>query len=277
MTREQALGYVDRIGDIPTVRCLSVSGGEPFLFPELLGEIISVASAKGLFTECVTNCFWATSEKTALAGLRPLKDAGLDMLNLSADDFHQAHLPFSQVYNAYWAARCLDFKLFIMCTVGNSSKLTLKRVIDGLGDNGIQIPGASASSGQPTAALAVQSGFLPAGRASSLPERELKMNDSPLQGPCLMVLRDLSISPDGTVHPCCSSGGLIKGVELGNVNHDDLQQMVRRAGEMELFATLFEEGPETLARRAALPVETDKYVNKCHLCQNALRQIIYKF
>ena len=274
MPLARALDYVERIGRIPTARFLSISGGEPFLVPEMLEKIVSAATRQGLHTECVTNCFWAKSEEAALTALGPLRAAGLEVLNLSTDDFHQAHLPFGLVRNAFLAALELDLKPFIMCTVGRSSKLTLERIIDLLGDGSIHVLGGAGPPPPGASALAVQSGFLPVGRGASLPREELMAGESPLGGGCPMVLRDLSISPQGLVRPCCSAGGLVPGMELGRADQEDLEEMVGRAAKREIFAALAEQGPEGLQKSRGRPVEPGRYVNKCHLCLEALQETL---
>ena len=276
MSLDEALGYVAQAGEIPTLKWLSISGGEPFLFPEMLSQIISFASKIGLHTECVTNCFWAKSEEDAFKTLQVFKDAGLEVINLSADDFHQEHLPFAYVHNCYRASRRLGLKPVIMCTAGRSSRLTLDRVVGFLGDEGIRILGSGVPEARPVTALAIQSGFLPLGRAASIPKDELLIGENPLEGPCRTVLRDVSISPSGTVFPCCSAGGLVKGVEIGNARQAKLGDIVDRARSNIIFKTLMTEGPEGLRRRYAVPCRENGYVNKCHLCYEVLREVMQR-
>lgn len=273
MSLGQALCYVDQASEIPTIEWISISGGEPFLFPEMLHKIVSAASEKGFHTECVTNCFWAESEDCALETLQSLKEAGLEVINISTDDFHQAHLPFSAVRNCYQAAVRLGLKPVIMCAVGRSSKLTLKKVVRLLGDEDIHILGNGVHPLKPATALAVQSGYLPVGRAVSIPEKELMIGESPLYGHCTSVLRDLSISPAGVVRPCCSAGGLVKGMELGNADRDNIEQIVLDAGRNELLRVLVAEGPEGLRRRYLPLIPEKNYINKCHLCYDMLQQV----
>lgn len=274
MSLGEALGYIDQVSEIPTVEWISISGGEPFLFPEMLKQIILSASRKGLYTECVTNCFWAKSEAATFKTLLPLKDAGLNVLNISTDDFHQTHLPFSFVRNCYQVSRRLGLKIVIMCTVGRSSNLTLDRVACLLGDEDIRILGKGHFSAKPITALAVQSGFLPAGRAASIPEDELMLRDSPLHGPCRTVLHDVSISPSGAVLPCCSAGGLVKGFEIGNIGQNQLGEMILKASRNQVFRVLLNEGPESLQRRYGLFFREKGYVNKCHLCYEVLQDVM---
>ena len=70
----------------------SFTGGEPFLEYDLLHQLIRFASNLDLKTETVTNCFWGNNVAKAKENLEPLVDAGLDVLNISIDDFHQEHI-----------------------------------------------------------------------------------------------------------------------------------------------------------------------------------------
>ncbi len=273
MGLDRALAYIDQACEIQTVEWISISGGEPFLFPEMLHKIVAAASEKGLHTECVTNCFWAKSAEGALSVLGSLKEAGLEVLNISTDDFHQRHLPFTVVRNCYQAALSLDLKPVIMCTVGRSSKLTLKKVTQLLGDDDIRILGSGIPPLTTPSALAVQSGYLPVGRAASIPEEELMIGESPLGGPCGSVLRDVSVSPRGDLYPCCSAGGLVKGMELGNIDRDNIGRLVLKASRSELYQVLATQGPEGLGRRYQAPEPDQKYVNKCHLCYKILQEV----
>jgi MoaA/NifB/PqqE/SkfB family radical SAM enzyme len=129
----EARGYIDQAGEIPSVRWISFTGGEPLLLPEMLRRLIGYASEKGLKTECVTNCFWASTEEEALMHLGRLKDAGLDVINISADDFHQRHIPFDRVRNCYRAAERLGLKVVIMSAVSRSSMMGAREVVKLLG------------------------------------------------------------------------------------------------------------------------------------------------
>lgn len=76
---------------------VSLTGGEPFLEPELVSSFIKYASESGLKTEIVSNGYWGTCFQEATRILEPLKDVGLNALNLSIDDLHQEHIPVTSL------------------------------------------------------------------------------------------------------------------------------------------------------------------------------------
>lgn len=267
MTPEEAMGYIDQASEIPTVEWISFTGGEPFLLPEMLASLTGYASDRGLRTECVTNCFWAKSEEGAQGLLEMLGENGLDAVNISADDFHQRHIPFVRVGNCYKAAKRLGLKIIIMCSAARSSSLRIGNVIQGLGDNGIHNI-RDGKPEKPVSALAVETGFVPVGRAKKLPEEEWLIGESPVEGPCREVLRDIGISPSGDVLPCCSAAGIVEGARLGNAKEGGLVGIIEGASEDPLFVTLSTDGPSALAERLGLLKKG--YVNRCHLCYEVL-------
>jgi MoaA/NifB/PqqE/SkfB family radical SAM enzyme len=269
MTLEEATGYIDQARQVPTVDWISFTGGEPFLLPEMLASLIGHASDLGLRTECVTNCFWAESEEMALELLQRLEGAGLDAINISADDFHQRHIPFERVSNCYRAASRLGLKTVIMCAAARSSVLRIKDVIQGLGDRSIHNIRDDKSK-TTVSALAVETGFVPVGRASNMPREEWLIGGSPVEGPCRDVLRDIGISPSGDVLPCCSAAGIVESAVLGNAKENRLVDVIEGAIDNPLFVTLSEEGPIALAEK--LQLDKRGYVSRCHLCHVVLTE-----
>jgi radical SAM protein with 4Fe4S-binding SPASM domain len=270
MAPGDAMGYIRQIRKIPSVDWISFSGGEPFLFPDLLQKLIAFASGLGLYTECVTNCFWADTADGALKVLVRFKQAGLTVINISTDDFHQQHLPFDRVRNAYNAAKDIGVKIVIMSAVKRSSRITAGQLGQLLEDDGILILGKGASQGASTTALAVQSGFLPIGSGADISEKERVIEDRSLSGGCEIALRDISIHPSGKVFPCCSAAGMAETAVIGNAKETGLQKIIRDAGRHPFFKVLSQEGPQGLCKYLH-PGNTGKpYVNKCHLCYELL-------
>lgn len=268
MEPDEALDYIDQAREIPTVEWISFTGGEPFLLPEMLLKLVGHASRKGLRTECVTNCFWATTEGTAEGLLGRLVDEGLDVIDISADDFHQRHIPFDRVRNCYMAARRLGLKVVIMCAVARSSRLRIGEVVRLLGDDGIRVLGSEAPTGETPSALGVETGFIPVGRGADIPEDEWLIGNGPLEGPCKLVLRDIAIAPSGKVLPCCSAAGLAQAAEVGNAR-SGLRELIEETTRRTLFKVLSTKGPLGLKRLLG-PGRRKGYVNRCHLCYDVL-------
>jgi hypothetical protein len=268
MTLQEAQGYIDQARGVPTVEWISFTGGEPFLLPEALLDLVGYSSERGLRTECVTNCFWAETEERAAAILGGLLDAGLDVINISSDDFHQRHIPFNRVRNCYRAARTLGLKTVLMCASSRSSVLRIGRIAEMLGGEGIHILGDGEPK-NPVSALAAETGFVPVGRAASIPREEWLVGESLVEGPCRTVLRDVGIAPGGQVLPCCSAASLVEDVTLGNAGKKRLAGLIEEAGRRPVFEVLTTIGPAGLAERLGILVE-GSYVSRCHLCYEVL-------
>lgn len=274
MKLDNAFDYINQAHEIPTVRLISITGGEPFLFPELIKKIVSFSANRGLFTECVTNSFWAINELFAINVLKDLQTIGLDVIDISIDDFHQSQIPFERVRNCFNAAKKVGLKIFIMCTVTRSSKIRISNLVKLLGDDSIQILDGKNFPKILPKILAVESGFLPVGRGSSIPEKELISGNGPLYGPCKFILNDIAITPSGVVLPCCSAAGLINGMQIGNAHQKRLGTIIREASEQNIIKILIEKGPKAIQEIVGAKCRKN-YVNKCHLCYEILKELSF--
>jgi len=267
MTLEEARGYIRQASKVPTMEWVSFTGGEPFLLPDLLEELISYASGMGLRTEAVTNCHWAGTPESAEGALEPLVEAGLDVINISSDDFHQAHTPFERVGNCYRAARGLGLRVVIMCTKGTNTLLDVKKISGLLGDEGIHLIGKDPPAR--VSALAMEGGFVPVGRASSIPKDEWLLGDGRLEGPCRAVLRDVGVSTDGRLLCCCSAACLTGPGVVGDLGRVGLGELLEGAWGDPVYRVLSEDGPLGLSGLLGIEVGGG-YVNRCHLCHELL-------
>ena len=268
MTLDEAKDYIDQAREIPTVEWISFTGGEPFLLPEMLLSLVGYASERGFRTECVTNCFWAETKNEAFVCLEELTGAGLDAINISADDFHQRHIPFERVGNCFEAAKSLGLKIIIMCASAKSSKLRIGDIAKLLGEEDIHVIGGGKPKG-PFSALAIETGFVPVGRGAEIPEEEWLIGESAVEGPCRDVLRDVGIAPSGRVLPCCSAAGQVEEAILGNARVNRLREIIESAFRNPVFRTLSRDGPKGLAESHGVGLK-EGYVNRCHLCYDVL-------
>ena len=196
-----------------------------------------------------------------------LVEAGLDVINISADDFHQRHIPFERVRNCFNAAKNLGLNMVIMCATARSSTLRAKEIKRLLGEEDIQILGVGVP--RPTSqVIMVETGFTPVGRGAEIPEKEWLIGESPIVGPCNLVLRDIGVAPSGRVLPCCSAASLVEEAALGSLRGEDLSEILERAGRRPLFKVLSSEGPSALSER--LGMNKADFVSRCHLCYDVL-------
>lgn len=269
MSLDEARGYIDQASGIPSVQWISFTGGEPFLLPGLLNELVRYASAKELRTECVTNCSWAETPEKTEESLKSLKASGLDVVNISADDFHQEFVPFENVRNCFEAAKSLGLKTVIMGAPQAGGTLRLAETINRLGPEEVRTLGCGESA-EGLSAIAVETGFIPVGRGAQLPRDKWLIGESPTEGPCRLVLRDIGIDPGGELLACCSAASFLARGRLGSVEETGIQQLLDDAGERPLFKILSEQGPSSLADSLGIRWRGG-FVSRCHLCHVVLK------
>jgi len=114
LSRSEILDFIGAARKFTTMRLIVFSGGECFLLGDDLVAAVQHAKSLGLRTRCVTNGYWARTEKAATARLVELKAAGLDELNVSTGDFHQKYVPQRSVVNGAVAGVKLDIPTVIM-------------------------------------------------------------------------------------------------------------------------------------------------------------------
>lgn len=267
MSSTDAEKYIERVSEINSIKWLSLSGGEPFLFPKLLKSCISSASNLGFSTEVVTNGFWGKTVKSAKYILDDLLALGLDVINLSIDDFHQKYIPLEKVLNCYKAAKEVGLKIVILSTFKKRSRLTLDKIIEILGRDEVQIIGGPKIK-EPFA-IAIKTEVVPVGRGEKISREDLAISNLKFSGPCVEVLRDIGIDPRGEVLPCCNA--LSQLSSIGNLNYDSLYSIIQDSWNESIFQILATKGPEKLCHH--LDCDRTKYVNRCHMCHDILKSL----
>jgi len=259
MTLEQAKKYIDEAA-ANGARWVSFTGGEPFLVHSLLLGLTEYASNTGLLSEAVTNCNWATSTEKALQRLSPLKEAGLETLNMSVDDFHQMTIPLTRVKNCFEAAKRLELKPVLMITVKKKSDITAHRITALLEDSNIQVLGAEKLPNP--SALAMETHFTPVGRGKKTPRQEMRYTKVESQ-PCRQALTDIGVRPSGDVMPCCGPLGAQNDAAIGNLEEERLSEILEKAWNSPRLREIHEKGPPQL---------DGSYVGLCHMCVEAYRK-----
>lgn len=86
-------------------RHVTYSGGEVFLFPQQMCEVIAYARELGYVVDVESNGFWARDAELARRKLKPFVDAGIAGLAVSADAYHVDFFPVQRAINAVRAGR----------------------------------------------------------------------------------------------------------------------------------------------------------------------------
>lgn len=232
---------------------ISISGGEPFLFPALLQRLISRGNAHGAWMSCVSNGSWAHNPTKAQAILQPLHDAGLDALDISYSEFHRAYVPENRIKHALGAAISLGLHSTLKYVeTASSSGAEICRWAEEAGADHVQ-----------------RIALLPALRTGAkLPDSTYSRREGLPGGACPGPL--LSIREDGSAYGCCTPGAHTRWHHLGNVHAQTLTHLQQRYISSPRLRLLRREGPIALAKA----VQTEglghllrtSYVNACELC-----------
>ena len=100
LSREIMMDVIRQAGEAEEIRSVGFSGGEAFLYFDLLLECTAYAHAQGLKVSVNSNGFWGKNEKRAREMLRELKTAGMGLICFSADTYHQQYVPLEDLRTA---------------------------------------------------------------------------------------------------------------------------------------------------------------------------------
>lgn len=257
---DEAKAWIDQAGDLDACKRLGFSGGESFLYQREMLDLSAYANSRYRSVSVAsTNAFWARSEEKARQALLPLRDAGLGELLISADDFHQEHVPLENVRCALKAARSLG----IDCTVQTIVTATSRRL-----DDMKRLLGFAEDSGVQWAEIhCTRTGWA----ATRIPADEFVPRADALESYCSM-LRPIIVRPDGGVYLCCGATFAAGALEAGNLRREPLKEILERAEWDSLFNSLaLSNGPRQVAH--ALEVSpASGYSTSCEACRDLLER-----
>ncbi len=237
----QLLPALEELLEAGRIDAMAVSGGEPFLRLKTLGEIGALAQRYGAPLAVHTNGFWATTPARAQKLLRGL--SGITQLQVSTDEYHEAHLPLLRVRTALEAA--LDCGLqaeLLVCTWQGEAdpfQQELRAVV------GVDLLAR---------VRVLQSSIDPVGRGAALSERCVEPLRMELpEGRCLQVNRP-TLAEDGHLCACCNltvaNRPGANPLRLGNLATDSLTEILDRSEHNWLIHALRVGGPHYLAELA---------------------------
>lgn len=195
------------------VRIVSFSGGEPFLYPQLLEEGVRAAHEEKLGVSIATNGFWGAWDdekiKQVLTAVKP------DIIGISYDFFHRKFISEEHIKRAFAACMALDLRptLYVADLKGEYSA---GRFVQSLGNW----------------KYGVELNFYPlyrCGRALDMPEEWFLT--SKYEGESLGCLSEntLSVLYNGDVYPCCRHQVYGSAMKIGNVRENALQEVIRES------------------------------------------------
>ena len=268
MTVAELEGYLASVADQP-LKWISLSGGEPFLFPHLLRASVQLASRLAP-VRVFTNGYWATDPSTARQRLADLQQAGLDHIRFSVDGFHQAHIPLECVATGIQTAQALglhaieiDSRTVVSPEADNffdrRTQANMARLAELCDLNGVKVARGSAT----IVGRAVDQ-LSPYLATIGRPPTECPLPTN--LGGDIRAPASVEIHPGGWVNLCA-------GLALGNAQERSLDKILAHydPDAHPIIHALSQTGPLGLLRLAqhlgfSLP---GGYVDSCHLCYQA--------
>ena len=261
---EQALDIWRGLIDTSPRGCrVHITGGEPFGdWPRLI-ELCRRAAGEGLapLQKVETNAYWATDKAVISDRLKALDEAGMEVLAISADPYHQQFIPIE---------RC---------------RLIVRVGEDLLGPERVQVRWPDwLADGCDTGELSQSQrelffaeyaakkrdrlcgrGALQLGKSIQLKSAE-EFDDNPCREP-LLRSKSVHADPAGRLVP-----GTCAGITVGTVGAESVMQLWERLAddhaERPIVGRLARRGPVALLREALQTgfQPADGYADKCQLC-----------
>jgi len=243
---------------------VAFTGGEPFLLGNRLDDIVKEAHVRGLVTRIVTSAYWAKHSSIAEKRLAGLREAGLDELSISWDDFHEeqktANVTFEYVFNAFWAAKRLGLTAAVNIVQAANSRWTAERVRKELG-----IDSESED-------VIVESPLNLTGRAETA-LADAGLRPQRIVGPCPYVLTGPTLSAKKKLLACC---GVIQHTNKLVLDDDfkpeNLAAAIKSGLESPLLNWLYLRGPyailEWMSNRYGISIPKKEDVGgNCEACR----------
>lgn len=254
MTISQAKKYVDETLAHNSIRAVGFSGGEALLYLDEICNIAAYTRSKGISRISVsTNGFWATDEVKTREVLSKLHSSGINVLDLTADEYHQEFIPIDNIKNILAVSE--DFRVGIhITTMVTEGSMRLVDILPNLGANTI---GKSL----------IEHKVLPIGAAKQNNIPVIKNNLIIDETATCNTLDTFAIFPDGDVYPCCSQYCRNELLKLGNMDIDGIEMIKKKYNSNMVIRILRKHGFKWFLDRC--PELGINYVTLCDMC-NAL-------
>lgn len=234
---------------------IAISGGEPFLYEELVFEIIRAVAESGKTVTCITNGFWGISYEAARSKIEKLYGLGLRVLTISCDDFHNEYVSTDYINNILDACIQMPIKININMTVTktNTGNEILKKLNDHL--LGTAVTRFSA---------------VPVGNALKIDDSDLYYKlDIQNAMKCSEPASGMVVHHDGYVYPCCSPLVFDSALRLGSIRKQSLEELNKKFHSNFLIYIIKKEGLNWFVKKCrekGYNKFRDKYIASCQLC-----------
>lgn len=223
--RENPNSKIEKIG---------FSGGEPFLAPDFLREVISFSRKNDfMFDQIMTNGVWWNNENELSAELKKIYDAGYDgKIGISYDNFHgqnyQKIRAFCKAVNEIFGEESISIQAAADPFLDDEKTEKLERELNALSED-----------------FSADIFILPQTFAGN-DERGWKSKKWFREDFCAGPGNILFVHPTGDIAPCCGFANENRALFIGKIT-DSFEKIMQNASRNKMVKLCFETG---LSRRA---------------------------
>lgn len=245
---------------------LNLTGGEPFLYPDVLVALIAAGRSVGLRGISIyTNGFWASTDERAKRMLRRLSAAGFmqesgDHLKVSAGIYHQEFIKLDCVLTLTRNYRDL---------FGQPLRVDFE-LLDGEPKLSEQIKQKFTEAGLAESVRLSFRSVTPLGRGKQLED----IKSYPIDDACSYI-DQIVFDPDGSSRPCCGLNNENQGVTIGTLT-TGLLALVKHMQNDPVLQYLAAHPMRSIFKHLDKSENPNGYSGVCHLCQDALGDLSNK-
>ena len=246
------INILDQAKALGTFKRIGFTGGEAFLYPELLIKGSTYAKKLGFVSTVATNGFWGLWSDSKIDAV--LSASKLDEVHFSFDAFHHEYISLDAMKNAVRA--CQRNKIPIVIVVSETrGKYSVNEFFKAIGDF------------KYLKEFKINS-FCRVGRAENLPKEMFYSYDFPKKR--CFDLEGMAIAANGTVFPCCSPAVFDTCMNLGNIKEKSLSELLSKGNLINAYRLLcyvdtFEELTEKALSKGIISEEVKK-LSPCEIC-----------
>lgn len=256
----------EAIGNFPSLGLVVFTGGECFLLGEDLFSAIAYVAKKGLSSRCVTNGYWATSERQAANIARKLRESGLNEINISTGEEHRQWVPMERVLWGTEACLKEGLRAAIVFEGNENSQYSVRDFLS-------SSPAKNLMAAYPNALKIFSNVWIPFFKDSNVIHSKSAIRSSQAAvgfTGCGEVLENLVVTPHRKIASCC---GLtmehIPEMKIGDLN-DPAESVVKayeRQKEDMMKLWLWVDGPEKILEFSARKAGNEYPKGIQHPCQ----------
>ena len=215
LSLETAKKVIDGMKRVGSFNRVGLSGGEPFLYPELIRDILLYAKEAGIEKRTVaTNGFWGAWDDERIDRILGGLEGILNQVSISHDAFHAEYVKTDYVWRVL---KALD-RHGIESTIHVGDVYGEK----GAGEFLASLDGRAMYKSYTIYRLA------PFGAAENLPGEYFVRPQKWDEVGCFNA-HILAMGCDGTVYPCCSPGIFGTEFKLGNIHDTEMDELLENS------------------------------------------------